>query len=102
MADTMRTFKLTTQGLTPVSAPAPISSLTPVSVKDNRVWKTKDGKEHVIKDMTTDYIKNCIKMLDRNNATKIKVYKYLKEELESRGEKPVVVKKKFNFISKDD
>lgn len=28
-----------------------------------KCWKTKDGKEILIKDMTTNHIKNCIKAL---------------------------------------
>ena len=32
-----------------------------------RVWKTKDGKRLLIKDMKTSHIKNCIYLLERNH-----------------------------------
>lgn len=31
-------------------------------------WKTKDGQELEIKDMSTEHIKNCIKMMDREGG----------------------------------
>ena len=31
-------------------------------------WKQKDGTEIEISDMTTDHIKNCIKMMDRKGG----------------------------------
>ena len=32
-------------------------------------WRTKDGKEIAIKDMTTEHIKNCIKALQEDRIT---------------------------------
>jgi hypothetical protein len=65
---------------------------------DVKKWKDRHGKEHSIKDMTSDYIKNCIKTLEKNGTTSRSVYIHLKEELESREPK---IKKKFKFIAKD-
>lgn len=33
-------------------------------MKNNLMWKTKNGEELYIKDMTTQHIKNCIKAIE--------------------------------------
>ena len=49
------------------------------------IWTTKDGKKLFVKDMDTNHIKNCIKMICRNNPT-ISCFTAMIKELIKRGE----------------
>ena len=65
---------------------------------DLKYWTDRHGKQHLIKDMTIDYIKNCIKTLEKNGSRGRPVYTHLNDELKIREPQ---VKQKFKFISKD-
>ena len=51
-------------------------------------WTTREGKQVRICDMTTQHIKNCLRMLERGILDQDKKEKYesLLQELRSRGE----------------
>lgn len=51
-------------------------------------WTTRDGKQIRMSDMTTQHIKNCLRMLERGvfDQDKIEKYESLVQELRSRGE----------------
>ena len=59
-------------------------------------WTTREGKQIRIRDMTTQHIKNCLRMLERGIWSQDKKEKYeaLLQELRSRGEQflPVYIK----------
>ena len=67
----------------------------------DKVWRKKDGSETPLKTMTEGHIKNCMKLLEKNQKQNSKIFTYLKEELESRKPKPVAIKKKFKYIADD-
>jgi len=51
-------------------------------------WTTRDGKQIRMRNMTTQHIKNCLRMLERGILDQDKQEKYesLLQELRSRGE----------------
>jgi hypothetical protein len=67
-----------------------------------KVWRNKAGKETEIEDMTSEHIKNCIKLLETRNKTTSKTYTYLKEILATRKDASAkTIKKKFKYIAGD-
>ncbi len=51
------------------------------------IWHTKDGRMLFVKDMTTQHIHNCIRMMERNNNPLLGVYRPMFEkELAEREE----------------
>ena len=51
------------------------------------IWRTKDGRVLKVEEMGVEHIKNCIRMLERNNVPFRAPYvRMFTEELEKRGE----------------
>lgn len=51
------------------------------------IWRTKDGRVLMVGEMGTGHIKNCIRMLERNNVPFRAPYlKMFIDELQKRGE----------------
>lgn len=51
-------------------------------------WRMKDGELIALQDMDTSHIKNCIKMIHRNNGWRSQYLPYFGRELHRRGQLP--------------
>lgn len=56
-----------------------------IQTSDQWIWTTKDGKELFVKDMDTNHIKNCIKMIYRKHGA-VNCFTAFIGELIKRGE----------------
>ena len=58
-----------------------------IGMASKGLWETKEGKTLSVKEMTTSHIKNCIRMLQRNNSPFADIYvPMFEKELIDRGE----------------
>ena len=48
----------------------------------DEVWETKEGQLYQIQDMSEEHVKNCLRMIIRNNREKVEMLKTLLQHIE--------------------
>lgn len=64
----------------------PRSEVNPHGYRTDPEWTTRDGKKIKLSKMTTEHIKNCIKLMERTDTPEAKHnVRLLQEELDGRS-----------------